>query len=148
MRTLDAYLTKQIRMPILGAIAAMLGVATLSQSLSQFDAVIGNGQSAIVLLKITLFALPQLLSVVLPIALLIGLLVALNRLHTEQEFVACFTSGVSLSAISQPILRLATLVALVSLLSNLFLEPFFMRQMRQELFKIKSDPHCHLGKTG
>ncbi len=52
-------------------------------------------QSAWVFLKITVLYMPQLINMIMPIALFVAALVALNRLHTEQEIVVCFAGGMS-----------------------------------------------------
>jgi lipopolysaccharide export system permease protein len=148
MRIIDRYISRQLRLPVIGAIVAMTLVALLGQSLSQFDAVIGRGQSAWVLFKVTIYALPQLLTLVLPIALLIGTLVAINRLHSEQEMVACFASGMSLKDVSGPILRMGVFVTVLSLFVNLYIEPLATRQMREELYKVKTDVVSSLIREG
>ena len=148
MRTINAYILGQLKTPVAGAVIAMTSIALLSQSLTQFDAVIGHGQNAFMLFKITFLSLPQLLSLMTPLGLLVGTLVGLNRLHTEQEFVACFASGMSLRDVLRPILRLACVVALLSLFLNLFIEPAGSRLMREALFKIKTDVLSALVREG
>jgi lipopolysaccharide export system permease protein len=148
MRTIERYITRQLVLPVAGAVIAFTTVALLSQSLAQFDAIIGRGQSAWMLIKVTLYALPQLMGLILPMAFLIGTLVALNRMHMEQEFVACFTSGMSLKRVAAPIIRLAIIVSLLSLAVNLFIQPLASRQMREALFAIRTDVIGSLVREG
>ena len=51
--------------------------------------------------------MPQLINMVLPIAVFVAALVALNRLHTEQEIVVCFAGGMSRWRVISPAMRLA-----------------------------------------
>src|SRR5678815_2393912 len=85
MRLIDRYLLRQLLGPTLLATAALTAVALLSQSLSGLDYIVNQRQSAVVFLKITLLAMPQLTNLILPVAVFVAALVALNRLHTEQE---------------------------------------------------------------
>ena len=139
MRLLDRYLFRQMLGPTLMATAALGAVGLLSQSLDALDIIIKQRQSAVVLMEITLLALPQLLSMLLPISIFVAALVSWNRLHTEQEIVVCFASGVSRWRVISPAMRLATLAALLTLFVNLWVAPFCQRAIRSELYRIQTD---------
>ncbi len=148
MKLIDRYLFRQLLGPTLLATLALSGVAVLSQSLSALDLIVHQGQSAIVFLKITLLGVPALISMVLPIAIFVAALVALNRLHTEQEIVVCFAGGMSRWRVISPALRLASLAALIALVINLWIQPPCARDMREELQKIRMDLVASLVKEG
>ena len=95
MQLIERYLFRQLLGPTTLATLALGGVGMLSQSLGALDVIVNQGQSALVLMKITLLGMPQLMVMILPIAIFVAGLVALNRLHTEQEIVVCFASGMS-----------------------------------------------------
>ncbi|GGZ40000.1 LPS export ABC transporter permease LptF [Asticcacaulis endophyticus] len=133
---------------MIAAILALTAVAMLSQSLNQLDVIVERGQSAWVLLKISFLALPQLTSLVFPIAIFVGTLVALNRLHNEHEIVACYASGMSLWRIASPVLRLGVYITMLSLAMNLFIQPAASRLMRQELYNVKTDLASSLIREG
>jgi lipopolysaccharide export system permease protein len=148
MRLIDRYLLRQLLGPTVLATAALTGVALLSQSLSALDLMVNQRQSALVFLQVTLLAMPQLINMVLPIAIFVAALVALNRLHTEQEIVVCFAGGMSRWRVISPALRLAATIAFIALLSNLFLQPAASRAMRQELFQVRTDLASTLVREG
>jgi lipopolysaccharide export system permease protein len=139
MGLLDRYLFRQLLGPTFLATISLGLVGVLSQSLEALDLIVRQGQSALVLAEITGLATPQLLAMVLPIALFVAGLVALNRLHTEQEIVVCFASGMSRWKVIAPAMRLATLAALIVLVVNLWVAPFCERVMRVELYNIRTD---------
>ena len=91
MRLIDRYLLRQMLGPTLLATGALTAVALLSQSLAGLDLIVNQRQSAAVFLKITLLYMPQLLNMVLPVAVFVAALVGFNRLHTEQEIVVSGT---------------------------------------------------------
>jgi lipopolysaccharide export system permease protein len=148
MRLVERYLFRQLLGPTLLATAALVALALLARSLSEFDVLVEQRQSALVFLKIIVLALPQLLGIMMPLALFVAALVALNRLHTEQEIVVCFAGGMSRWDVISPAMRLAVIAALVSLVSGLWLQPWSARQIRETSFDIKSDVASTLVQPG
>ena len=148
MRLIDRYLLRQLMGPTLLATAALTAVALLSQSLAGLDLIVNERQSPIVFLKITLLYMPQLINMILPIAVFVSALVALNRLHTEQEIVVCFAGGMSRWRVIAPAMRLACTVAFLALVMNLFVQPAAFRALRQELFDVRTDLAATLVREG
>ena len=148
MRLIDRYLLRQLLGPTVLAVLALTTVALLSQSLSALDLIVEQRQSALVFLKVTLLAMPQLINLVLPIAVFVAALVALNRLHTEQEIVVCFAGGMSRWRVISPAMRLAASVAFLALVLNLFIQPAAARAMRDELFQVRTDLAATLVREG
>jgi len=148
MRLIDRYLLKQLLGPTVLATLALTGVAMLSQSLSALDLLVNQRQSALVFLQVTVLAMPQLINMVLPIAVFVAALVALNRLHTEQEIVVCFAGGMSRWRVISPAIRLAATIAFIMLVSNMFLQPLAQRMMRDELFRVRTDLASTLVREG
>jgi len=148
MRLIDRYLLRQLLGPTVLAVCALGAVALLSQSLNALDIIVTQRQSALVFLKVTLLAMPQLINIVLPIALFVAALVAMNRLQTEQELVICFAGGMSRSQLIAPAMRLGAMVALLALVTNLWIQPAASREMRQTLFTVRTDLAATLIREG
>ena len=132
MNLIQRYLFRQILFPVIAACAALAGIGILSQSLDQLQVIVERGQSVWVMIKLTLLALPQLLSVILPIGLFVGALIALTRLQREQELTAAFAGGMTRWQLISPAARIAVLVALVTLLVNVFLLPWAQQEARRQ----------------
>jgi lipopolysaccharide export system permease protein len=148
MPLIDRYLLRQLLGPTVLATAALTAVALLSQSLSALDIIVSQRQSALIFAKVTVLAMPQLLNMVLPIAVFVAALVALNRLHTEQEIIVCFAGGMSRWRVIAPALRLASVVAVLALAMNLWIQPAASREMRQTLFNVRTDLASTLIREG
>ena len=148
MRLIDRYLLRQMLGPTFLAITALTGVVLLSQSLQGLDLVVNQRQSLADFLKITFLYMPQLINMILPIAVFVAALVALNRLHTEQEIVVCFAGGMSRWRVISPAMRLASTIALLALLMNLWVQPLTYRTLRQVLFDAKTDLAATLVREG
>ena len=148
MRLIDRYLLRQMLGPTLLATGALTAVALLSQSLAGLDLIVNQRQSAMVFLEITLLYMPQLINMILPIAVFVAALVAFNRLHTEQEIVVCFAGGMSRWRVIAPAMRLACTVAVLALLLNLFAQPAAFRTLREVLFDVRTDLASTLVREG
>jgi lipopolysaccharide export system permease protein len=148
MRLIQRYLFRQMLVPTVLATIALGAVALLSQTLGALEILVDNRQTAGVFAKVILLTLPHMLALVLPVALFVAALVALNRLHTEQEIVVCFAGGMSRHEVGAPALRLAALAALATLLVNLWVQPAAYRTMREELYRIRTDLAASLVREG
>jgi len=125
--------------PLIFAEITLLATPQILAMILPLDIIVNQGQSAFVLIKLTLLALPQLLILVLPVSLFVAGLVALNRLHTEQEIVICFAGGMSRWRVAAPAIRLAAFAAVVNLVINLWIQPLCYREMRHVLEAVRAD---------
>ncbi len=139
MRLIDRYLLRQLVAPTLWAVVAATGLALLSTSLTQIDLIVAGGQSALVFIKATALAMPQLINMVLPVSLFVAALITLNRLQTDQELVVCFAGGMSRWRVMAPAFRLAAVLTLLSLVINLWIQPASHRAMRDVLFEVRTN---------
>ena len=148
MILLERYLLRQLLIPTLLALAALSVVAFLSQSLSALSLIVNDSQSLVVFLKVTLLALPELISLILPVAVFVAAAIALNRMHVEHEIVVCFAGGMSRWDVISPAMRLAAFAALASLALNLWVAPPASQALRATIFRARADLAASLIKPG
>ena len=139
MSLIEDYLHRQLREPTLQAALALSGVAILSESLSAIGLVLNQRQSPLVFAEVILLAMPQLIVLILPVALLVAGLVSINRLHRDNEIVICFSSGMSRWRVISPAIRLSAVVATLSLVITLWVQPLCYRALRDTLFSVRTD---------
>lgn len=139
MSLIERYLFRQFLGPTLMVAAALSGIALLSQSLSGLDILVDQRQSPVVFAKITLLAMPQLIVMILPVAVLVAGMATLNRLHLEQEIVTCFAAGMSRWRVLSPALQLSAWITLISLVLTLWIQPLSYRVLRETLEKVRTD---------
>ena len=139
MRLIQRYLFRQLLSHTLVATAALTGVAVLTASLSALDILVNDRQSPVIFAEITLLATPQIIGMILPLAVCVAGLVGLNRLHTEQEIVICFAGGMSRWRVAAPAIRLGAMIAVAHLVINLWVQPLCFREMRTVLEAVKAD---------
>lgn len=82
--------------------------------------------------------LPSFLVLTIPVALLIGVLLAFGRLSAESELVALKASGVSLPLLMRPVIILAILTSLITASLTLYIEPAANAAFRRQAFAIAS----------
>ena len=72
MNTVSAYVFRQALGPLLAILGGLAAIAILTQGLNQLDIIITNRRAGFAFAWVTLLALPQLLSLILPMALFIA----------------------------------------------------------------------------
>ena len=148
MRLLQKYFLRQARTPLLLSLSALSLLALLTQSLSTLDLITQNRQSAMTFMYITVLALPQLFSIIMPLAVFIAMLYALNRLNVDSELVVTKASGFSPWQIASPALRIASYALVAHLLINLFAQPYTFRLMRTALLDVHTDIASRMVRAG
>ncbi|MES1157379.1 MAG: LptF/LptG family permease [Alphaproteobacteria bacterium] len=148
MNTFAAYVFRQALGPLLAILGALAAVALLTQGLNQLDIIITNRQSGFAFVWVTLLSMPQLISLILPLALFFAVLYALNRMHGESEVVVLYGAGVSRGRIARPIVQLATLVALSHLAITTLVQPAALRERRDVLYDLRTDMASTLVQEG
>lgn len=148
MNTFAAYVFRQALGPLLAILGALGAVALLTQGLNQLDIIITNRQSGFAFAWVTLLSMPQLISLILPLALFFAVLYALNRMHSESEIVVFYGAGVSRGRIARPILQLAVLAALAHLSITAIVQPWALRERRDVLYDLRTDMASTLVQEG
>ncbi|MBL8538493.1 MAG: LptF/LptG family permease [Hyphomonadaceae bacterium] len=148
MNTIAAYVFRQALGPLLAILGALAAIAILTQGLNQLDIIITNRSAGLAFAWVTILALPQLISLILPMAVFIAVVYALNRMHRESEVAVLYGAGVSRQRIAGPIIQLATLAALVHLAINVVIQPAAFTERREVLFDLHTDIASSLIQEG
>ena len=148
MPLLQRYLFGQAFWPTVLALSALALLALLTQSLQTLDLIVENRQSALTFLKITGLALPQLIGIILPLAVFMAALYALNRMSGDSELIVAKAAGASPWQIGSPLVRLGVFAMIIHLLITLVVQPASFRQMRTEILKVRTDLASQLVQAG
>lgn len=115
MKRLDRYLLSQL-MAIFGFFALVLvSVYWVNRAVLLFDKLIGDGQTAWVVLEFTALTLPNVIALVLPVAAFAAVLYAINRLSGESELVVMQAAGASPWRLARPVAIFGLIVAALML---------------------------------
>jgi lipopolysaccharide export system permease protein len=148
MNTISAYVFRQALGPLLAILGALAAIAILTQGLNQLDIIITNRNAGFAFAWVTILALPQLISLIMPIAVFIAVVYALNRMHGDSEIAVLYGAGVSRQRIARPILQLAVLAALVHLVINVLVQPWSFTERRETLYALRTDIASSLVQEG
>jgi lipopolysaccharide export system permease protein len=114
-------------------------IVWMTTALRQISLVTNQGQSFIIFLKMTFLAMPNLIAIVAPVALLISALHTLNRLSGDSELIVLSASGSTTWRVVKPLLVLAVLVMGFTVVANAYLAPQSMRVLREYAIQIRTD---------
>ena len=148
MKLIQKYIMRQTRTPLLLALGALSLLALLTQSLSTLDLITQNRQSAFTFIYITVLALPQLFSIIMPLAIFMAMIYAINRLNVDSELVVTKAAGFSPWQLTSPALRIASFALLAHLIINLFVQPLTFREMRKQLLNVRTDIASRMVQAG
>ncbi|MEX0646070.1 MAG: LptF/LptG family permease, partial [Parvularculaceae bacterium] len=146
--SLDRYVFRQGLMSFLVSTAIVTAVVWVTQTLQRADIIVEHGRSLAVLARISLLILPSLLAVIIPFALFIAALYSIQRLHSDSEIAVMFASGVSRLRIGAPLLLIAGVGALATLVINTTLMPASYRVLKREIYEIRTDFASALLRSG
>jgi len=148
MRLLQRYFFSQAFWPLILCLSALASLALLTQSLQTLDLIVENRQSAGTFFYITILALPQLIAIILPLAVFLAVLYALNRLNMDSEIIVARASGITPWQIATPIMRLGIYAMIAHLIINLVVQPYTFREMRGEILKVRTDMASQMVQAG
>ncbi|ANP44770.1 LptF/LptG family permease [Candidatus Viadribacter manganicus] len=148
MNTISAYVFRQALGPLLAILGALAAIAILTQGLNQLDIIVTNRRAGFAFAWVTILALPQLISLILPMALFIAVVYALNRMHSESEIAVLYGAGVSRQRLARPILQLAVLAAIVHLAINVLIQPWSFEERRKVFYDLRTDIASSLIEEG
>lgn len=148
MKTLQNYFSKEALKPLLIAVVVLATLSLLTQSLAGVDIVVNDRASMLAYIKITLLALPQLISIILPFAVFIATSFAVQRLLVDNEYMVAFAGGMTRWAVITPVLRLASLIILLNLALGTWAQPTTYKLMREALYDLRTNIATSIVRPG
>lgn len=148
MNSVQNYLFAAVLRTVILIVGGLALLALMAQGLSQTDLIVENRQSALTYFMVVMLGAPQVMALLLPLAVFIATIWALNRLHKDSEIVVAQAAGMTKWQTASPILRLAVLCAVVQLGVNLWVQPSAQREMRETITEARADLITSLVKPG
>jgi len=148
MKTLERYIIRRTAYAFTLTIAAMTGVVWATQALRQLDLVTSKGQTIVQFIGITMLALPFLIVIVAPFALMIALILVLNSLSGDSELIVIDASGGSRFLVLKPVMIFAALVMLLTGSMSLYFAPAGLAKLRTEITRVRADLVANIIKPG
>jgi lipopolysaccharide export system permease protein len=139
MSLFGQYMFRQAAAAFLLVLLSLTGIVWIATALKQLTLLTSQGQDAFVFIKVTLLAIPNLMALIAPIAVLIAALHTLNRLSGDSELIVMTASGASIWRFARPLVLLASIVAAVMLIANHFVLPWSVRTLQDYIIKVRTD---------
>ncbi len=124
MRTLQRYIAGEVLRPLSIALLIALIVLLIERMLRLFDVVLGANGPLQVVFQIMAYLVPQYIGLALPISLMLGVMLAFNKLGRDGELDAAQGAGVSLWQLIRPVLLIGLIVSLLTLLITGYIRPY------------------------
>ena len=139
MKLLGRYIFRQAGGALSLILMSLGGIVWIALALKQLDVVTSQGQDVLTLLKMTTLALPNLLAVIAPFALLIATLHTLSRLGGDSELIIVSASGGAIWVIARPFILLALLVSVAVGFVNHVAQPWSLQQLKAYIVQARTD---------
>jgi lipopolysaccharide export system permease protein len=102
LRIVDRYIIRELLLPFFIGLLVFTFLLLIPPLADYGERLIAKGVSWEIVAKVLLTLVPQSLAVTIPIALLIGLLIAFGRLSADRESVAFQACGISIFRLLRP----------------------------------------------
>jgi lipopolysaccharide export system permease protein len=139
MRILSRYVFRQAAGALLLILLSLTGVVWIAVALRQLELMTTQGQDVLRFLAMTTLAIPSMMALIAPIALLIASIHVLNRLGGDSELIVMTAGGMPAWALLKPLALLALLTALGVSAVNHLAGPWAQRKLNELAIQVRTD---------
>ncbi len=139
MKVLERYILRRVLLQAAGATAATLGIVWTVQALTKVNLVTNTGQSIGSFLLLATLLLPAIVSVVMPFAILVSTTQTLNTMNIDSELPVIHAAGAPKMVVYKPIMIVAALAALITIVVGNFIEPYSRQAARSLVAEARAD---------
>lgn len=136
---LGRYIFRQTAGAVLLILLSLTGIVWIALALRQLNLVTSQGQDAWLFIQMTLLALPNLMALIAPIALLVAAIYVLNRANGDSELIVMTAGGATIWNIARPLLLVALCVSLAVSAVNHWGMPWSLRLLRDYVIQVRTD---------
>lgn len=148
MNRLDRYIFKQLFFISFSVAVVLTCIVWLAQSLRFVETVANKGVSASVFFQMIFFLLPNLIIIVLPVAILIAVLFVYNKLAADHELMVMQGSGVSAFQLMRPALYTALIFTTILYGLTLYVLPLSFSKFRDIEFTLRNESNASMLQPG
>jgi len=139
MTLISRYVFRQAAGTLMLILLSLAGVVWIALALKQLNVVTSQGSDVLTLVTLTTLALPNLIALIAPVALLIATIHVLNRLNGDSELIVLSASGATVWRVARPLVVLALLVSLGVAFVNHAAMPWTLRKLRTTVLEMRTN---------
>ncbi len=148
MPVFDKYMIRNIAIATMFVAVTLSVIIMLTQSLRFLELVIESGASSSAFWQLTMLALPRFLEVILPLAVLAGVIFVYARMISDSELVVFRASGLSALNLSRPAIIFAVIVTIILMSITMYIGPKSIAKMQEMRQVVKSQFSASFLKEG
>jgi lipopolysaccharide export system permease protein len=148
MGSIDKYIFRTTLASFALVLVSLTGVIWITQALRGIDLMTSQGQTILTFLGVTSLAIPVLVLIIAPIALMIAVSHTLNKLATDSEIIVMNAAGLSPIRLFRPFLYATIVVAILVAFIGSYLAPDGMRRLKRWDAEITADVLANILQPG
>jgi lipopolysaccharide export system permease protein len=148
MGSIDKYIVRTTLTSFAVILISLTGVIWITQALRGIDLMTSQGQTILTFLGVTSLAIPVLVLIISPIALMIAISHTLNKLATDSEIIVINAAGMSPFRLFRPFVYATVVVALLVAFIAAYLAPDGMRRLKRWDAEITADVLANILQPG
>lgn len=135
---IDFYILRSTVVPLLATLGIAALLLLLEKMLSLFDFVINQGGPIDIVWQMLGNLMPQYLTLVIPLAMFLGVLLAIRKLALSSELDALLSCGLSLHRLLVPSIFIATILLAINVIVVGFVQPYSLYAYEELIFDVRS----------
>lgn len=136
MKIVDRYIFREIAIYFLICLVAFTGILFTLRMIQFASLIINRGVGFSQIGLVFLAIIPTFLELAIPLATLLGVMLAMGRLSGDSEIIVMRASGISMFSLVRPVLLFGALACLFNFAVSLYLGPWGFQSLQQSLFDI------------
>lgn len=148
MGSIDSYIFRQTFAAFVLVLVTLTGVIWITQALRGIDVMTSQGQTILVFVGLTGLAIPYLVLVIAPIALVIAVAYVLNKLSTDSEIIVMNAAGMRPWRLFRPFLLVTIVVSTMVFIISAYVAPDGLRRLKSWQREITADVLSNVLQTG
>ncbi len=133
------YMFRQAANAFFVILLTLTSVVWLATVLKELNLITSQGQGILLFLQMTVLSLPSLIALIAPNAVLMACLYTLDRMNGDSELIVMTAAGAPVWRIGAPLIVLASIVSAGILITNLFITPASLRELRTFITQVRAD---------
>jgi lipopolysaccharide export system permease protein len=146
--SIDRYIFRTTFGAFLLILLSLTGIIWITHALREIDLITNQGQTILVFLGITGLLIPILAQVIAPIAFVIAVIYAIDKLNGDAELVVMNAAGMSPWRLFRPFLAAGIVVSLLVGFISAYLSPSLQRELRDRATRVRTDLVTNIVQPG